>query len=353
MRVVIIAICALLLACGEKQNETSSPNKEDSVVKKETEKKIEGVANDSELGLEKLELINEKIRESIDNPDLYLERSKIYADLKDDQSALSDLDRAYRIDTTYLPTMLAQADFLMKRGRVDVSFTILDKAEVLYPKSAEVFAKRGEVFLIARNLTEAISNADLAIKNDPYFAQAYYVKGYAFLELGDTTRAISSYQTTIEQDPDHFDAYLELGIIFSFRNDPLALDYFKNALQINPNERRALYSKGMFEQEHELYNEAIVTYTKAIEAHPNFKEAHHNLGYVHMYYLHLYREATHYFTRAIEVDPKYFEAIYNRGYCFELMGDIGNAEKDYKLALSINPSYDLAAKGLSRLKVGP
>jgi Tfp pilus assembly protein PilF len=68
-----------------------------------------------------------------------------------------------------------------------------------------------------------------------------------------------------------------------------------------------------------------------------------------MYYLQLYRDATHHFTDAIEVDPSYFQAYYNRGYCFELMGDINNAAKDYRKALEIQPDYDLAANGLSRV----
>ena len=68
-----------------------------------------------------------------------------------------------------------------------------------------------------------------------------------------------------------------------------------------------------------------------------------------MFYLKLYREATRYFTDAVEVDPQYYQAYYNRGYSFELMGDVGNAKKDYQYALSIQPDYTMAAKGLSRV----
>jgi len=346
MRIVFwITISMILLACGSQEEGVTTVKEEQTVEVKE--KKIEAGLSDDNSNLN---VINEKIRLSIDDKDLYLERSRIYAALKDDQAAIADLDRAFRIDSTYLPTLIEQSNFLMKKGKVANSLAILQKAQKLYPEASEVYTKMGEVFLIANNLEKALGHADLAIKYDKYNAQAYYVKGYTFLEMKDTTKAISSYQTAVEQDPDHFDAFLELGIIFSSKNDPLALDYFKNALQVRPNEKRALYSKGMYEQEHEMYNEAIITYTEAVKAHPNFREAHHNLGYVHMYYLHLYREATQYFTKAIQIDPSYYEAIYNRGYCLELMGDIRNAEKDYRLALSINPSYDLPAKGLSRLK---
>jgi len=346
MRLVLIMVGFVLYACAPKQEANTD---KENTTQVETEQKVikGGVSQDLNA---RLTAINEKIRGDLKNPDLYIKRSSIYSELSDEVAALEDLNRAFGIDSTYLPTLLAQADFILKRGQITVSMAVLEKAQKLYPESSSVYTKMGEVYLVAKNLEKALKSADEAIRYDKFNAQAYYVKGYTFLEMGDTAKAISSYQTAVEQDPDHFDAFLELGLIHLEMNDPLALDYLKNALKIKPTEKRALYSKGMYEQEHKMYNEAIQTYTDAVKAHPNFREAHHNLGYVHMYYLKLYKEATMYFTRAIKVDPNYYEAIYNRGYCLELMGDIRNSEKDYVLALSINPSYDLAAKGLSRLR---
>ncbi|NQY67032.1 MAG: pilus assembly protein PilF, partial [Flavobacteriales bacterium] len=40
---------------------------------------------------------------------------------------------------------------------------------------------------------------------------------------------------------------------------------------------------------------------------------------------------------------------YNLGYSYELLGNTKSAESNYRLALSINPQYDSAAKGLSRI----
>jgi len=185
-----------------------------------------------------------------------------------------------------------------------------------------------------------------------YNAQAYFLKGFNFLEMGDTTRAVSSFQTTVEQDPEHFEAYMQLGLLNSIKGDSLAIDYFENALEVEPNNKEAMYGIAMFQQENEMYNEALKTYHEILEYHPNFREAHYNLGYVHMYYLQLYRQASLHFSDAIEVDPNYYQAYYNRGYCFELLGDVNNAIKDYQQSLAIEPSYDLAAKGISRVKDG-
>ena len=296
-----------------------------------------------------LNAINEKIRADINNKDLYLARADYYLENQSPKEAMQDINRAFRIDTTYLPTMLKQIDFLTKSGKLELSQNILDKANYLYPENSKIQVAYSQLYLVARNNTKSISYADLAIKYDMYNAVAYYLKGFNFLEQGDTSRAISSYQTAVEQDPEYFEAYLELGLIYSAKHNPLAIEYFNNALEIKPNERRVLYSKGMFEQEHEMFNEAMHTYTLAIKIHPDFREAHYNLGYIHLFYLQLYRQSQQHFTDAIAVDPRYKEAHYNRGYAFEMLGDINNAAKDYRKALEIDPSYDYAAKGLSRL----
>jgi len=332
-----------LLACQPK-DETKNNTDETLTEVDNTEVETSVLQEDSILSR-----LNEKIRADISNKDLYLARADYFLENQSPKEAMLDINRAFRIDTTYLPTLLKQADFLTKSGKLEVSLSILEKANYLYPEKSAIQVAYSQLYLVARNNTKSLSYADLAIKYDMYNAEAYYLKGFNFLENGDTAKAISSYRTAIEQDPEYFEVYLELGLVFSAKHDPLALEYFNNALEIKPNDQRALYSKGMFEQEHEMYNEAMQTYTSAIKSNPNFREAHYNLGYIHLFYLKLYRESQQYFTDAIEVDPRYKEAYYNRGYAFEMLGDINNAAKDYRKALEIDPSYDYAAKGLSRL----
>lgn len=339
-----LLIVMLLIACGGDE-------------KKANEKQAIEVTTPSNAGAETgvdpvLNEINKRLRSDVNNKDLYLERAKYFLANNEIERSAGDITRAFQIDSVYLPTLLLQANFLTRNGQLELSEFFLQKADRLYPENSEVQIGFSELYLIGKENTKSIKYADLAIKYDLFNAKAYYLKGYNFLEVGDTTKSISSYQTAIEQDPDYFKAYLELGYIFSQKDDPLALDYYKNALEVKPGDKNALYSKGMFEQEHEMYNEAMATYTEAIKLHPNFREAHYNLGYVHLFYLKLYSESKRYFSDAIKVDPRYKEAYYNRGYAFELLGDIGNAKIDYQNALNIDPTYDLAAQGMERVSKG-
>ena len=345
---IILALIAsmLLLACQTAENtEGQSGNTTTEASVEQIEQQVD--PNDSAL-----QVVNQKIRENLENPELYVDRSDIYFQMGDIDAGIKDLDRAIRLDSTNLKTLMAQAKFFTKRGRVEAAKRILEKAKGFHPEESEIYVLLGELHLIAKDYENALKNADLAVKYDIYNDKAYFVKAYTFLELGDTSKAISSFQTSVEQNPDYYNGYLQLGLLYTELDDPLALDYFNNALAVKPNDKDALYAKGMYEQEHELYNEAMQSYTQAIKAHPDFREAYYNMGFLHMYYLKLYREGLNYFNQAVEVDPNYYQAYYNRGYSFELLGDIGNAAKDYRKALSIKPDYTLAAKGLERVTTG-
>ncbi|MFM7901711.1 MAG: tetratricopeptide repeat protein [Bacteroidota bacterium] len=86
-----------------------------------------------------------------------------------------------------------------------------------------------------------------------------------------------------------------------------------------------------------------------IKINPKNKSAHFNLGYVHQVYLKVYAEAVKHFTRAIDLDPQYAEAYLNRGLCYESMGNINAAKKDFETALVNRPDYMLAQQGIKRV----
>ena len=69
-----------------------------------------------------------------------------------------------------------------------------------------------------------------------------------------------------------------------------------------------------------------------------------------VYYLKDYKSPITHFTDAIRVNSEYAEAFYNRGVAFELTGDAKSAEKDYRQALSIVPTFQLAKDKLKIFK---
>jgi tetratricopeptide (TPR) repeat protein len=142
---------------------------------------------------------------------------------------------------------------------------------------------------------------------------------------------------------------MELGLLFSIRNNRLAVDYFENALKLNPKSIEALYGLGMFYQGNGETHKAIMEYDSILRIDPKYKMAHFNIGYIYLVYIRDYKKAVEYFTDAISCDSKYAEAFYNRGYTYELMGDMQNAKKDYNNALKIRTNYQKPIDGLNRI----
>lgn len=300
--------------------------------------------------------LNEKIRNNIDDASLYHERAKHYAQLGDWNFAYQDIMRALNLDSKNCDYNVTYAEFYVTQNKLPEAQEVLENILRVNDACVDGYIGLADIYLYKRDNNNSIKYLDEALKRDIHNAEAYFKKGINFMELGDTVKAISSIQTAVEQDPEFYDGFVQLGVLMAQKRDPLAEQYYKAALRLDSSSLEVLYNLGMYYQEVDKLNDAIDVYTKLTKKNPGFKEAYFNLGYIHMVLLEVYRPAISYFTSAINLAPDtYFQAYYNRGYCYELLGDIFNAEKDYKKALEIRPDYTLAAKGIGRLKgeLGP
>jgi tetratricopeptide (TPR) repeat protein len=225
----------------------------------------------------------------------------------------------------------------------------IEKALALDPKNVDADLKYAELKMYFKEYTKTFDYIDKALAIDKLNAKAYFMKGVAYKLTGDTVKAVSCFRTTIDQDPDYYHAYMELGLLYSLKNNSLAVDYFENALKLNPKSTEARYGLGMFYQGNGELKEAITEYDSIIHIDPKYKMAHFNIGYIQLVYLKDYKKAIEYFTDAISCDPKYAEAYYNRGYSYELMGNYQNAKDDYHKALEVRTNYQKPIDGLNRI----
>jgi tetratricopeptide (TPR) repeat protein len=294
--------------------------------------------------------ITEEIKARPDNPDLYIERAKIYLEKQDGTKAYDDAKKAVSLKPGEPKYYLTFSDACLMTGKLAECRAALDKS-ISLDKSWEAYLKMAELNLYLRDYPKVFQYAKQSLEVEALNPKAYFVMGFAYKEKGDTAAAIKSFKQTIDADQKFFDAYIQLGLIYAVHKNKLAADYYKAALQVRSNSIEALYNMGIFYQETEAYNEAMDSYRKIITINPKYKFAHYNLGYIHMFYLRVYRQAVVHFTDAINCDPRYVEAYYNRGYCYELMGDVMNAKQDYTKALELRPGYQLPLEGMKRLEL--
>jgi len=153
---------------------------------------------------------------------------------------------------------------------------------------------------------------------------------------------------SVEQEPDYFDPYEELALLYHHKHDPLAINYYSNALNVQPENVQTLYNLAIFYQETGDYEKALEKYRMILQINPNHRNTLHNMGWIYIGE-DKFEEAVVFFTKAIEQDTTYMEAVYNRGYCFEQLKKYDNARQDYMYSLRLVNNFPLAIDGLNRL----
>lgn len=296
-----------------------------------------------------LATLNKKIAEDPKNAKLYEQRAVYFLQNKDLEKALTDINKAIVIEPDNSDLFLTLSDVYFAGGKITKCQEALTKATGMDANNAEAFLKLAELFFYQKDYKKTFENTGIALKIDNLNAKADFINGMALKDMGDTVKAVKSFEKAIEKDQQYFHAYMQLGLMYSVKRSRLAIDYFNNALNLNPKSIEALYALAFFYQENNEYNKAIEKYTMITQIDPKNKQAFYNLGYIHLVYLQVYDVAAKYFTSAIQSDPNYAEAFYNRGYCYELVGNINFARADYQQALKIKTNYQRAIEGMNRL----
>jgi tetratricopeptide (TPR) repeat protein len=293
--------------------------------------------------------ISKRIQADPDNASLYNQRAELYLQKQKPENALSDVNKAISIDSKNPKYLRTLSDVYFSMGKTQQCRDALNKALDVDQDDTSSYLKLAELEFYFKDYKKSFDYINKALAIDPGNARAFFIKGMAYKENGDTAKAVKNFQLAVENDQEYYHAYMQLGLLFTAKHNPLAVDYFNNALNCNPKSIETYYALGMYYQENEQYNKAIETYTTLLKIDPKYKFAHYNLGYIHLVYLQVYDVAAKHFTDAINIDPNYAEAWYNLGYCHELLGDVMNAKANYQKAIMIRPNYQRAIEGLNRI----
>lgn len=295
---------------------------------------------------EELAKLNEQIAANPKNADLYHARAKYYLNERNFEAGFEDMRQVMTIDSFKAEYFITLSDLYFVTNQTGNSKASLEKCLTLDDKNVDAMMKLAELYFYVKKHDKCFEYLNMALKIDKYNSKAYFMKGMNYKELKDTAKAISSMQTAVEQDQTYFNAYVQLGLLNAAQKNPIAINYYKNALRIKPNSPEVWYAVGKFYQDVENWDKAIETYNALLELDPKNKNANYNLGGIFMVGKKDYKKAVGYFTKALTIDPAYVDAYYGRGASYQLMGDKKNAVVDYKACLTINPQYGAATVAL-------
>jgi len=331
--ILALIIIVYISACNNNSTNDNKP------IKIDTTSKISSV---KQISLE--------IRKNPYNPELFKQRAEEHYKQNKLDSAINDYEIAKKLDTLNQDVYLRLADLYLLTSKSEKSKEQLEKCIKINPKNTKALINLARIYLYVENYKKSNEYLIKAEKIDNTNAEIYLLRGLAYQALKDTNKAIENFQIAVNKNPDYYEPYNILGILFAAKNDTTAIEYYKNAIKLQPNNPQPYYNLGLFLQEQGYIVRALNKYNQIItKIDSTFSDAYFNMGYINMLYLKKYKKAISYFSKVINLQYADVRAYYNRGYCYEKLNDYKNARIDYSTALKISNNYQLAIDGLNRI----
>jgi len=292
--------------------------------------------------------ITAELEKQPDNAALFFKRGAALSGIGEDSLALDDFKKAVKLDSTKAEYFSAIGQLMFEHKDISGSVEWFRKAIAINPKDPVAHLKFAKMLVFTNDNQKAFTEINIVLRQNPYNAEAYFLKGLTYKNLKDTNRAISSFQTSVQVDPMYYQSVLQLGLIYSAKQDSIALKYLDNAFAIDSTDMLPLYAKGMFFQDHNEYERAKDMYKACILHNPQYGDAYFNTGWILMHQDSL-EKAVRQFDFVTRIEPENPEAYYNRGLCYELLHKKEQAVSDYRQAIEFDNTYTEPKDGLKRL----
>ena len=253
--------------------------------------------------------INKALQLDPNNVETYLLLADVYYTLGDESNIASTLNRAAEINSLDPRPLVKLAELNLLQQNFNLAFGYVDKALGLSSYNPRAYFVKGMCFMAAKQDTvNALKNFQYAAEQDaefydpveqicriyavqqPPYAMDYLRKAQqqfpdiptARYELalylqshGAPEEALAHYDTLLMQQPENYIVLFNKGYVnyVYIENNEAALDYFNQALAVNPNYLDAKYNKGRVLEQMGNYLQAQEIYKEVLKTKPDYRLA--------------------------------------------------------------------------------
>jgi tetratricopeptide (TPR) repeat protein len=179
--------------------------------------------------------------------------------------------------------------------------------------------------------------------------EALFMLGMVYRDQGKTTQAIAAFQSAVERNPDLSEAWVILGDLMDRTHDPMAIQYFDNAIRVAPKNIAAWHAKAYYLQNNDKIDEALEIYH-----HIHTLDAKYPEAYLNSAILLLYRDSLDAALKELmilgEIDPTNPAAWFYKGKVYQFKGQKSQAKAAFEQALRLDENYAQAKDGLEEMK---
>ena len=253
--------------------------------------------------------INKALQLDPNNVETYLLLADVYYTLGDQDNIATTLNRAAEINTLDARPLVKLAELNLLQQNYNLAFGYVDKALGLSPYNPRAYFVKGMCFMAAKQDTSnALKNFQLASEQDanfydpveqisriyaaqqppyaldylrkaqqqfPDIATCRYELALYLQSHGEPEEALLHYDTLLMQNPENYFVLFNKGYVnyVYMEDNQAALEYFNQALEVNPNYLDALYNKGRVLEQMGDYSQAMSIYKEVLKASPDYQLA--------------------------------------------------------------------------------
>jgi tetratricopeptide (TPR) repeat protein len=262
---------------------------------------------------------------------------------------VQDLARVMQLDSTNLQAHHLLANVYMDSNQSNMALKTMQRAASLYPDSIRTKLKLSEFQLILKQYDGAMHTLEDIMKIRPGDPEALFMLGMVYRDQGKTELAIGAFQSAVERNPDMVEAWVILGDLMDRTHNPRAIQYFDNAIRVDPKNVEALHAKAYYLQNNNKIDEAISIYKQIHAINPQYPEAYLNIAI-----LQLYRDSVDAAMKELTIlkgiDPTNAAAWFYIGKAHQFKGEKEEAKASFEQALRLDPNYGQATDALQEIK---
>jgi tetratricopeptide (TPR) repeat protein len=155
----------------------------------------------------------------------------------------------------------------------------LEKQKIKSQTAVHLF--KGLSYFYQDKFTEALAEANLALKIDPKYKRCYNARGGAHFGLGKNEEALADFNRALKIDPEYAGAFYNRGCVYIRTEEyARAIHDFDRALKITPKFASACYNRGIAHFHQGQFLWALADFNRALEINPLLTEAHMNRAVV-------------------------------------------------------------------------
>lgn len=339
MKKIVLFLIGILFLSSCSENKPKSNSNDNKPTK----------AADVKTDKTEMDFVTDSIRMDSLNPDLYINRARINLTNERVSAAIQDINKALSIDRKNIDAHLVLADIYYALGDEQNILLTLNKATEYAPLDTRPIIKLAELSFLQGNAQLANAYVDKALELDRFNPRAYFMRGVIALSNNDTVNALKYYMTARVQQEDFIDPIIQIAHIYAAQGDTLAKAFFKEAINLSPEDYSLYYDYAMYLQDNGFPEEALSYYDTLLTVMPNNPNFIYNKGYVYLVYLGDNNKALECFDHVLQYEPESVNALFNKGRTYEQMGNYIEARRIYLQILKDNPDYQLAIDAVNRI----